>query len=40
MEMAVLMVKKRSNYVVRTSAVSGNENLTVTVEEKGGNVDY
>lgn len=37
MEMAVLMVKKTSNYVVRTSGVSGNENLTITVkEEKGG----
>lgn len=36
MKMAVLMVKKKRNYVVRTSGVSGNENLTVTVEEKGG----
>lgn len=34
MEMAVLMVKKKSNYVVRTSGVSGNENLTVTEEEE------
>lgn len=36
MEMAVLMVKKMSNYVVRISGVSGNENLTVTEEEEKG----